>query len=329
MAKPERNSGAQSEISDEQIQKIEKDYQVSLARSESLLEEVEYILKEKLKARNLKVHAIEKRVKELSSVIAKCKRDNIGEFSELQDIVAARVVCLFRPDMDSVGTLIRENFDVVEVDDKLSADNNPLGYLSVHYSCKIPNRYSGPRYENTDGVVFEIQVRTLCMHCWAAVSHYLDYKGDWDVPAELKRALSALSGLFYVADSEFEQFYSARAASLKRAETSVDPAANEEINLDTMAVYLRTKFPKRKQYGSDDVSSLVHEIKRAGYASIADVDRDIERAKDAFAAYEKRRPPTSGKFAAVGVARVSLRLANKNFKRGVDHLYDEFSPLVR
>jgi hypothetical protein len=41
------------------------------------------------------------------------------------------------------------------------------------------------------------------MHCWAAVSHYLDYKGDWDVPVDLKRALSALSGLFYVADNEF------------------------------------------------------------------------------------------------------------------------------
>ena len=174
-------------------------------------------------------HAIEKRVKDVASVIAKCKRDNINEFSQLHDIVGARVVCLFRSDMDEVGKLLSENFDVIEVDDKLSVDNNPLGYLSVHYACKIPSRYKGPRYENTAGVVFEIQVRTLCMHCWAAVSHYLDYKGDWDVPADLKRALSALSGLFYVADSEFEQFYSARIESKRKAE-QLGPA--EEINLE-------------------------------------------------------------------------------------------------
>lgn len=38
-------------------------------------------------------------------------------------------------------------------------------------------------------LTFEIQVRTLCMHAWAVVSHYLDYKGDWDVPADLKLSL--------------------------------------------------------------------------------------------------------------------------------------------
>jgi ppGpp synthetase/RelA/SpoT-type nucleotidyltranferase len=76
------------------------------------------------------------------------------------------------------------------------ADTAVVGYLSIHYTCRMPDRYLGPRYELTSGIVFEVQVRTLCMHAWATVSHYLDYKGDWDVPAELKRSLSALSGLF-------------------------------------------------------------------------------------------------------------------------------------
>ena len=133
------------ELSADQLSKIESDYNDSSVRHQALLEEVVFILSEKLKSREFKIHAIEKRVKELSSVIGKCKRENIGDFAELRDVVGARVICLFRLDMDDVGKLITENFDVVEVDDKLSIDNNPLGYLSVHYSCKIPAHYKGPR----------------------------------------------------------------------------------------------------------------------------------------------------------------------------------------
>ena len=118
------------ELSADQLSKIESDYNDSSVRHQALLEEVVFILSEKLKSRELKIHAIEKRVKELSSVIGKCKRENIGDFAELRDVVGARVICLFRLDMDDVGKLITENFDVVEVDDKLSIDNNPLGYLS-------------------------------------------------------------------------------------------------------------------------------------------------------------------------------------------------------
>jgi putative GTP pyrophosphokinase len=305
------------ELSADQLSKIESDYNDSSVRHQALLEEVVFILSEKLKSRELKIHAIEKRVKELSSVIGKCKRENIGDFAELRDVVGARVICLFRLDMDDVGKLITENFDVVEVDDKLSIDNNPLGYLSVHYSCKIPAHYKGPRYENTGGVVFEIQVRALCMHCWAAVSHYLDYKGDWDVPVDLKRALSALSGLFYVADNEFEQFYSARTASLQRAKTEVESFTEQEINFDTKTAYVRNKYSDRIQSDSDSISQLVQQTKAAGYKSIAEIDKDVGRATDAFNRYEKDNPPfnASKQFHDVGVVRVSLNLASEEFRK--------------
>ncbi|MBI4489516.1 MAG: hypothetical protein HY694_10565 [Deltaproteobacteria bacterium] len=52
-------------------------------------------------------------------------------------------------------------------------------------------------------VPFEIQIRTIAQDAWASISHYLDYKKESDIPAQLRRDFYALSGLFYVADRHF------------------------------------------------------------------------------------------------------------------------------
>ena len=185
---------SESDLSDAQIFAIKASYEGAFTRNKALLDEVVFILTERIATAGVKIHLIEHRVKELPSLIKKCQRKNLTNMDGLVDVVGARVVSLFRSDLQRIGQIIAENFEVINIDDKISEDQGALGYLSVHYVCKMPSRYNGPRYENTTGIQFEIQVRTLCMHAWAAVSHYLDYKGDWDVPVELKRSLSALSG---------------------------------------------------------------------------------------------------------------------------------------
>lgn len=334
MTEGDRTGARGFDLTAEQIRKIEADYAAVEARNRALLDEVGFILDDVLRSENLKIHSIDPRLKKLPSVVAKCRRDSIVDIASLTDIVGTRVICLFRSDLDQVGRLIGKHLKVLEVDDKLAIANNPLGYLSVHYLCQIPDHFSGHRYENIKGITFEIQVRTLCMHCWAAVSHHLDYKGDWDVPAELKRALSALSGLFYVADNEFEQFYSARMESRRKAEES--PQKNQEINLDTLSAYLRAKFPDRVQMESShrEVSRFVRELKDAGYSSISEVDRDVDRAAAAFAKFEqKHRRQHEPKFFAIGAVRISLRMSSEQFRKNSgasdnDPVY-EFLRLVR
>lgn len=283
-------------------------------RNSALLDEVVFILTERIAAAGVKIHLIEHRVKELPSVIKKCQRKNLAKIDDLVDVVGARVVSLFRLDMPRIGKIIAENFDVIHIDDKISEDQGPLGYMSVHYVCQMPSRYHGPRYENTAGIQFEIQVRTLCMHAWAAVSHYLDYKGDWDVPVELKRSLNALSGLFYVADTEFEQFYAARVDSKREAEQLPSILEKTEINLDTVTAFLKRKFPDRSQTEEDGYSTFVRELKNAGFRSLSDVEREIDRAHEAFLEYEEGHPPSKQpQFADLGAARLSLGLASKKF----------------
>ena len=214
------------ELSEEQKVTIRHAYESLLPRNKALLDEVGFILEERIKSSGIKIHNIEKRIKSERSALEKCERKRTTELASLSDLVGARVICLFRSDVARIGELIAQNFEVLDIDDKQASDNSPLGYLSVHYSCKLPSRYSGPRYERTSDLIFEVQVRTLCMHAWAAVTHYLDYKGERDVPRDLKQALSALAGLFYVADSEFEQFNSARLESQRKAAASEQQKAN-------------------------------------------------------------------------------------------------------
>lgn len=296
------------------IEAIRAAYANSAARNHALLDEVVFILTERIAAAGVKIHSIERRVKELPSVIKKCQQKGTTNIEDLVDVVGTRVVSLFRSDLAQIGKIVAENFDVIHTDDKVAKDPGSLGYMSIHYICKMPSRYKGPRYDNTAGVQFEIQVRTLCMHAWAAVSHYLDYKGDWDVPVDLKRSLSALSGLFYVADTEFEQFYAARIESKRGAERLASSSEPTEVNLDTVTAFLQRKFPERHQTHDDAYSSFVRELKRAGFDSLVDVERDIDRGYEAFLMYEKENPPAHApQFADVGAARLSLGLASGKF----------------
>jgi putative GTP pyrophosphokinase len=314
--KTENDSGL-PKVGTADLLQMEEDYKRLLPRHRSLLDEVVFILSERIKSSGIKIHAIESRIKSIESTLDKAGRHDLPQIDKIKDMVGTRVVCLFRSDLMRVDRLIRDNFHVVETDDKLADQDNPLGYQSIHYQCTIPDRYKGPRYDTTSGVPFEIQVRTLCMHCWAAVSHYIDYKGDWDVPLELKRALSALGGLFYVADNEFEQFYQSRMRSLEEPKRPAD-----EINLDTISEYLKDKFSDRKVARGAGVSDLVKEIKLAGYQSVSQVDDDVRHAATAFEKYETEHPPSKGeRFNPIGVVRLSLALASESYRK----VYDEFN----
>jgi hypothetical protein len=154
------------------------------------------------------------------------------------------------------------------------------------------------------------------MHAWAAISHYLDYKGEWDVPARLRKSLNALSGLFYVADSEFEQIYFERERGREtlKDQSAALPPTTVEINLDSLSAYLKTKFSDREHLDETAISSLVKEIKAAGYTTITEINDDLERSKEAFHKYESIHPPSSGPhYADVGVVRCSLSICSDKY----------------
>jgi len=294
---------------------LAKSYGRSSALFENLRGEVEFSITDAVGKTGVKLHSIDSRTKKLASIQQKARDKGIkNPLQEITDIVGCRVVCLFKEDISVIQEAISTIFDIVSTDDKSINPESALGYNSIHLICKIPEHYSGPRYRDLSGRYFEVQLRTLCMHCWAAVSHYLDYKGDWDVPKDLKASLNALSGLFYVADNEFSRFSASRKLAIAELDGAHDTASTE-INFDTVSKLLRSAFSDRRASGPTSVSNLVQELKQAGYKSLAEVHTDALRARRAAIQYESDVGVRSedGKFLDTGLMRTALRLANKKF----------------
>lgn len=307
---------------------IKSEYSKRKQGYEKLKTEIIYILEKKLKAANIPYHMIDGRIKELDSVIAKAQRNaprqEFEDIDKIIDICGVRIICLFLSDIEKIELLIEKSFDVEDKDDKmLSKSESEFGYLSVHYVGKLPSDFSGPRYNDIKGLRFEIQVRTIAMHSWTTISHYLDYKSPHSIPSELRKDFQALSALFYLADSHFELFFRKGQESKQIVEKKAKKAsgiASEEINLDTLSIYLQRKFPDREHNTNiEEISKLVEELVAAGYTTIGEVDKDLQRSMEAFRLCEEKYPPTDietdepSSFMDIGVVRMALTIANENF----------------
>jgi ppGpp synthetase/RelA/SpoT-type nucleotidyltranferase len=290
---------------------IEQEYASQLPTWKKLKDEAVFTLEQAIASASLKIHQIESRVKELDSFVSKAYASSYADpLNHIKDIVGVRIITLFKSNLDLIDEIIHREFKVISKDDKTDDDKSAFGYQSIHYICMIRPDCSGPRYRDISGHSFEVQARTLCMHAWAAVSHHLDYKGDWDVPKELKKSLQALSGLFHVADSQFEQFFLTR-EKYKRKTARIGLVGHKDLNLETLYEYSRKKFPDKKPASKDDISKIVQEFLRVGIANIDKVNELVDLATLSVLEIEEKG---NFKFAAPGALRVSIGLASQDYR---------------
>lgn len=305
--------------------KLRREFESTLGIRNKLNEESLFILNEGLKSSGIKFHSIASRVKTFESFIAKAERKNIvAPFEEIRDLVGLCVVCLFLSDIERVAELVRNSFDVLQEDNKIEGHEvASFGYMSLHFTAQMRKTHSGPRYDTIARMPFEIQVRTIAMDAWATTSHYLDYKTDTDVPADLRRDFYALSGLFYVADKHFEMFFKSRQAVRRHIGKTLGherPSLDQELNLDSLSIYLKTKFPNREQPRPSSASELVTQLAAHNVRGIQQLDEAIDSNLQWFLAREKETPPgdaDDGLYAAEGVIRVILmdKVSGKNTKK--------------
>lgn len=187
------------------INLLKADYDSKADDFQFLIDTVKFILQKEISRNKIKIHSFTHRIKAFDSFLDKVRRKNITDpFKNIHDLVGLRIVCLFLPDLELMGNIIHREFDVFEADDKV--DNSELdifGYMSLHYKAKLKVNSSSQGLNAIQETPFEIQVRTIAQDAWASISHYLDYKQESFLPAQLRRDFYALSGLFYVADTHF------------------------------------------------------------------------------------------------------------------------------
>jgi ppGpp synthetase/RelA/SpoT-type nucleotidyltranferase len=297
-------------------------YERESPKYRALCEEAIFVLDEALANAQIKTHGIESRVKGYDSICKKA-RDHAGEDRfEITDISGVRIICLFKADLQKVDSVVRSEFEVISKDDKVTASADSFGYMSVHYICRMKSEYVGPRYSQIRDVNLEIQVRTLCMHAWAAISHHLDYKAEWDIPVDLRKGLNALSGLFYVADEQYESLFRAREASRASATERIDESkADLQINLDTITAFIRNRFPDREKSGSESISTFVRELLEIGLTSIDELARILDDIEYKFSAWEKSYVKKNDQklkypfYTDLGATRVSIRLGDERYRK--------------
>jgi putative GTP pyrophosphokinase len=131
------------------------------------------------------------------------------ELLAITDLIGLRVVCPFLEDMREAERIIRDTYEVVEVEHK-GADYSfkEFGYESTHFLVNIP-RAMLKAHGECGCPVAEIQVRTILQDAWAEVEHELVYKAEFtpfDEP--MKRKLAAVNASLSLADTIFQEIRS-------------------------------------------------------------------------------------------------------------------------
>ncbi len=198
------------------LSQLNQAYKDSRQTFEALAQSARLHLQRGIQQKNVKVHAIDHRVKELDSLWEKAKRQGAEDpLRDVRDLIGLRVVCLFKSDVPKILGIIRDSFDVIEEEDKESnSEKRMFDYTAVHVIAKMrPDRADGAQTAPSP-IPFEIQVRTIGQDAWASVSHHLAYKQDPSLPPDQLRDLHALNALFYLADTHFELLKAAHVQSL-------------------------------------------------------------------------------------------------------------------
>lgn len=124
----------------------------------------------------------------------------------ITDILGIRIICSFLQDLRLVEQSLQSCFSVYEVERK-GADRTfrEFGYESTHILLAIPEEMKQD-LDLPEGLIFEIQVRTILQDAWAEVEHELVYKSEFspfDLP--LKRKLASINASLSLADIIFQE----------------------------------------------------------------------------------------------------------------------------
>jgi putative GTP pyrophosphokinase len=193
--------------------------------------------------------------------------DGILSLPRIPDLIGIRIVCPFIEDTVAAEVLIRDTYQIEEVERKGSTYSfKEFGYESVHIIAKIPEHM----LEGLDlpqGEVVEIQIRTNLQEAWAEVEHELVYKAEFTpFDQSMKRKLAAINASLSLADTIFQEIRTYQRqlnAELGKRRTSfynqIEATSDQRIfspdDPDSAANLEKPNFPA--PVGSNSIDSLL------------------------------------------------------------------------
>jgi ppGpp synthetase/RelA/SpoT-type nucleotidyltranferase len=275
--------------SENRLRELRKEYEALRPTAEKFRNELRQQLEALTTNADVKLgFPVEARVKAWDSIASKLDRLHLqlGSIRELQDLVGARVIVLFRRDVERLCRLVEETFAVVAKEDtgqRLREDQ--FGYSSTHYTIKLPKEWQSlPSLSTIGDLSAEVQVRTVSQHIWAAASHILQYKDETNVPLPVRRSIHRVSALLETVDLEFERVLTER----EEYRAGLSPKSLEPLNTDSLEQLLDTLLPKENKADHEAYSVLLKELNDFGITTAAQLVQMMTKHMPAVLEMDKK-----------------------------------------
>lgn len=261
---------------------------------EDLAAVVRRIVEEALKRREIKVHSVQARSKDPTSLGKKAAEPSDQDptrpkysnpLNEITDLAGVRVITFFPSTLAEIDHVLAAEFTVVEKYNKGAdlIEEERFGYQSIHYLVRLtPLRSRLPEYERFADAIAEIQVRTILQHAWAEIEHDIQYKSSSVIPTEIRRRFMALAGMLEVADREFQAIQDEDKRLTVEARTRVERGQLErvEITPDALKALLDQKLGPDGRISDFSYNWDSRLLKKLGFRTLEQVEKCIRGYDD-------------------------------------------------
>jgi ppGpp synthetase/RelA/SpoT-type nucleotidyltranferase len=157
---------------------------------------------ERISARSKSVESFSKKASKLVNDELKYKYPLL----DIQDQIGVRIICFYLSDINVIEEVVKKYFKPIEEQYKKPKDENEFGYEGMHYILFIPDTIRNPRTSKENcPEFFELQIKTLYQHAWAAANHDLGYKTEQDLTKEQRRRIAFTAAQSWGADYIFDE----------------------------------------------------------------------------------------------------------------------------
>lgn len=246
---------------------------------QALENKAKHTVEELLESKNITSQTITSRTKSVSSFRTKLENGIKYNPKEMQDLVAIRIIANVKSEVEKIGQIIKENFNVNEAlsIDKFSEllNTKEIGYQSKHLVVKFPKeRTNLPEYRKFSDIQFEIQIRTILQHAWAEIEHDRSYKSPIKLPKHLERSFNLLAASLELVDNQFEQIISEIDKHAKETRKKKIGGYTSMLNADLLSGYLIANFigcsnvVREFSIGDRYSNLIINELKSMGIETI-------------------------------------------------------------
>lgn len=207
---------------------------------------------------------------------------------EVDDLVAARVVCNNLDDVYRFESVLREvagRFAEPPVESRDYIENpTGSGYRSLHLYVPID---VGDSHLRPHRVTCEVQVRTLLQHAWAELSHHDIYKHGDELPRELRERFRRLGDTLAEVD---EQASEIRARVMEEQSPPKGRPDLEEVTADGLVFLFVITFGREPaEYAVRAAREMCEQVGLESLEPLEDALRDEEARMAVTEAYEAER----------------------------------------